>query len=82
MDYDTEVTTNMKKLSLFASTTVLTLCCITIASCTPSTAGSKMTEKEKVDFKGGPMPPEARAEMKKRMEAVNAQVPEQAATQK
>lgn len=67
----------MKKLSLVTNIAVAALCCLTVISCSNTTAGTKMTEKEKADFKGGPMPPEARAEMAKRMQAANATVPAQ-----
>ena len=38
-----------------------------------STDAPKMSEQEKADFKGGPMPESARVEMAKRMEAANKQ---------
>ncbi|MBC8136528.1 MAG: hypothetical protein H8F28_11625 [Fibrella sp.] len=67
----------MKKLLLPVNIAIALLCCLAATSCSSTTQGNKMTEKEKADFKGGPMPPEARAEMAKRMQAANAPMPAQ-----
>jgi|GEM_PF-5187762 hypothetical protein len=45
-----------------------------LAGC-PQGGATPMTEKEKQDFKGGPMPPEARAKMAERMRNINQASP-------
>jgi len=58
------------------SSTVLGLLCLSLVGlyltgCSQSGGQAKLTDKDRKDFKGGPMPPEASKKMAERMRAAS-----------
>jgi len=70
----------MKKSSIVPGLFIVLLVGGALTGCSQVSTESKMSAKDKANFKGGPMPESARVEMMKRMAAANAQtqMPKQA----
>jgi hypothetical protein len=71
----------MKKSSIVPGLLVFLLVGGALTGCKEVATESKMSTKDKANFKGGPMPEYARVEMMKRMAAANTQPPPQTSTQ-